>query len=171
MLANTGVFPPTAASVTGEIGLHFFELSWWDIFWKGVFAGVLIAGMVWLIHAARDTAARVLVIFALTYAVGAAELAHCIVGSAETLYVVFNGQESLWAFLAHFLAPATLGNTVGGVVLVALLNYSQTRNRRLQNRDQRALTLDWSEWLFGNHIGQPVTPSISSSEDGLSERD
>ena len=144
-------------------------------------------------------------IFALTYAVGAAELAHCIVGSAETLYVVFNGEESLWAFLilsdrtvpettlehpvavrrlqpvdshvfpsdsiTHFLAPATLGNTVGGVVLVAVLNYSQTRNRRLQDRDRRGLTLDWSEWLFGNHIGQPVTPSFSSSEDDSSEPD
>ncbi|WP_079977716.1 formate/nitrite transporter family protein [Halococcus sediminicola] len=171
VLANTGVFSPSAASVAGEIGRHFFELSWWDIFWKAVFAGVLIAGMVWLIHAARDTAARVLVIFILTYAVGAAELSHSIVGSAETLYVVFSGEESLWAFFTHYLAPATLGNTVGGVLLVALLNYSQTRNRRLQNRDQRGLTLDWSDWLFGNHIGQPITPSFPDSEDDPSKPD
>jgi hypothetical protein len=117
VLANTGVFSPeAAAAAASEIGHHFFELSWADIFWKGVFAGVLIAGVVWLIHAARDTAARVLIVFALAYAVGAAELAHCIVGSAETLYVVFNGEESLWAFLTHFLAPATAGfrtETVG----------------------------------------------------------
>ncbi|PSP69174.1 formate/nitrite transporter [Halobacteriales archaeon QH_9_66_26] len=171
VLATTGVFSPEAAAVASEIGLHFFELSWADIFWKGVFAGVLIAGMVWLIHAARDTAARVLVVFALAYAVGAAELAHCIVGSAETLYVVFNGEESLWAFLTHFLAPATLGNTVGGVVFVAVLNYSQTRDRRIRNRDCRVLELDWSEWLFGNHIGRPVTPSFPDSDEEGSEAD
>ena len=166
VLANTGVLSPEAAAAASEIGRHFFELSWADIFWKGVFAGVLIAGMVWLIHAARDTAARVLVVFALAYAVGAAELAHCIVGSAETLYVVFNGEESLWAFLSHFLAPATLGNTVGGVVFVALLNYSQTRDRRIRNRDCRVLELGWSEWLFETHIGRPVTPPFPDSEEG-----
>jgi len=86
VLANTGVFSPeAAAAAASEIGHHFFELSWADIFWKGVFAGVLIAGVVWLIHAARDTAARVLIVFALAYAVGAAELAHCIVGSADVV--------------------------------------------------------------------------------------
>jgi formate/nitrite transporter FocA (FNT family)/protein-disulfide isomerase len=166
VLANTGVLSPEAAAAASEIGRHFFELSWADIFWKGVFAGVLIAGMVWLIHAARDTAARVLVVFALAYAVGAAELAHCIVGSAETLYVVFNGEESLWAFLSHFLAPATLGNTVGGVVFVALLNYSQTRDRRIRNRDCRVLELGWSEWLFETHIGRPITPPFPDSDEG-----
>jgi len=46
VLANTGVFSPAATSVAREIRLYFFELSWWDIFWKGVFTGVLIAGMV-----------------------------------------------------------------------------------------------------------------------------
>ncbi|EMA50882.1 MULTISPECIES: formate/nitrite transporter family protein [Halococcus] len=171
VLANTGVLSPEAAAAASEIGHHFFELSWADIFWKGVFAGVLIAGMVWLIHAARDTAARVLIVFALAYAVGAAELAHCIVGSAETLYVVFNGEESLWSFFSHFLVPATLGNTVGGVVFVALLNYSQTRDRRIQNRDCRVLELGWSEWLFENHIGRPITPSFPESEDDGAEAD
>ena len=136
VLAHTHVLEPEAATMATEIGRHFFELSWGAIFWKGVFAGVLIAGMVWLIHAARDTAARVLVIFALTYTVGVAELAHCIVGAGETLYVVFSGGESLLSFFTHFLVPATLGNTLGGVVLVALLNYSHTYESRAYNRSQ-----------------------------------
>jgi formate/nitrite transporter FocA (FNT family) len=164
-LANTGVFSPGAAQVAHELGVHFFELSWTAVFWKGVFAGGIIAGMVWLIHAARDTAARVLLVFILAYTVAAGGLAHCIVSSVETLYVVFSGDATLLEFLWGFLAPATLGNTVGGVVLVALLNYSQTRDRRIRNRDCRVLELDWSEWLFGNHIGRPITPSFPDSED------
>ncbi len=165
VLANTGVFSPAAMAAASEIGRHFFELSWADIFCKGVFAGVLIAGMVWLVHAAQDTAARVLLVFMLTYAVGATELAHCIVGSAETLFVVFNGGESLWSFLTHFLAPATLGNTVGGVVFVAVLNYSQTRDRLIRNRDCQVLELGWSEWLFGNHIGRPTMPTAADEDE------
>jgi NhaP-type Na+/H+ or K+/H+ antiporter len=78
---------------------------------------------------------------------------------------VFSGDATVLGFLWEFLAPATLGNTVGGVVLVALLNYSQTRDRRIRNRDCRVLELGWSEWLFGNHIGKPITPSLSSSEE------
>ncbi|EMA45885.1 hypothetical protein C449_06476 [Halococcus saccharolyticus DSM 5350] len=46
--------------------------------------------------------------------------------------------------VVDFLAPATLGNTVGVVVFVALLNYSQTRDHRIRNRDCRVLALGWS---------------------------
>jgi formate/nitrite transporter FocA (FNT family)/protein-disulfide isomerase len=165
VLANTGVFSPAAANVAHELGAHFLELSWTAVFWKGVFAGGIIAGLVWLVHAARDTAARVLLVFVLAYTVAAGGLAHCIVSSVEVLYVVFSGDATVLGFLWEFLAPATLGNTVGGVVLVALLNYSQTRDRRIRNRDCRVLELGWSEWLFGNHIGKPITPSLSSSEE------
>ena len=58
-----------------------------------------------------------------------------------------------------------LGNTVGGVVLVALLNYSQTRDRRIPNRDCRVLELEWSEWLLGNHIGRGITPMFDPGGD------
>jgi formate/nitrite transporter FocA (FNT family) len=171
VLATTGVFSPQAATVAPEFGSHFLGLSWAAIFWKGVFAGGIIAGMVWLIHAARDTAARVLLIFILTYTVAVGGLAHCIVSSVEVLYVVFIGEASISEFLWGFLVPATLGNTAGGVVLVALLNYSQTRERRIQNRDCRVLELEWREWLLGNHIGQPITPSFSTREDNSTETD
>lgn len=124
-------------------------------------------------HAAEATeaAARVLLIFILTYTVAVGGLAHCIVSSVEVLYVVFNGGASISEFLWGFLAPATLGNTAGGVVLVALLNYSQTRERRIRNRDCRILELGWREWLFGNHIGQPITPSFSTSREDSTETD
>ena len=68
--------------------------------------------------------------------------AHSIVGAAEVLYVVFGGDGTLLDFLGSFLAPAVLGNTVGGVVLVALLNYSQTRDRHIPDRDCRVLELE-----------------------------
>jgi formate/nitrite transporter FocA (FNT family) len=74
VLARTGVFEPETAAVAHEFGAHFLELSWGTLFWKGVFAGALVGRMVWLVHAARDTAARVLVIFLLTYTVAAAGL-------------------------------------------------------------------------------------------------
>ena len=38
---------------------------------------------------------------------------------------VFAGEASFLEYLGGFLVPATLGNTIGGVLLVTLLNYGQ----------------------------------------------
>jgi len=155
VLATTGVFSPEMATVAHDFGLHFLKMSWADLFWKGVFAGWLVAGMVWLNYAARDMTSRFLITFTLIYTVAAAELAHCIVGSAEVLYVVFQGDATVSAFALDFLVPAVLGNTVGGVGLVAILNFSQTRDHRFPHRDCGQLELTWTEWLFGHSAGRP----------------
>ena len=154
VLATTSVFTPEMAEVAHEIGDAFLGMMWGELFWKGVFAGWLVASMVWLNYAARTMTARTLITFVLIYPVAAAELAHCIVGSTEVLYVVFQGDASLWAFFADFLVPAVLGNTVGGVLLVAILNFSQTRDHRIPHRDRGQLKLTWSEWLFGSSAGR-----------------
>jgi len=156
VLATTGVFTPEMAEVAYGIGDHFLGMSWGDLFWKGVFAGWLVASMVWLNYAARSMTARALITFGLIYPVAAAELAHCIVGSTEVLYVVFEGGATFGTFLFGFLVPAVLGNTVGGVLLVAILNFSQTRDRRFPHRDCGQLELTWTEWLFGHSAGRPT---------------
>ena len=163
VLATTGVFSPEMAEVAYGIGDHFLGMAWADLFWKGVFAGWLVASMVWLNYAARSMTARILITFALIYPVAAAELAHCIVGSTEVLYVVFQGDASLWTFFVGFLSPAVLGNTVGGVLLVAILNFSQTRDRRFPHRDCGQLELTWTEWLFGHSAGRPT---IENEDEG-----
>ena len=128
-----------------EIGHAMVEQEWGVIFHKGVLAGFLIAGMVWLNHAARSTTARVLIIFVLMYTVSAAELAHCIVGSTEVLYVVFSGEATFAAYLWSFEIPAALGNTLGGVLLVAILNFARTREKVFPELE----ALTWREWLWG----------------------
>ena len=163
VLATTGVFDPGTAVVARSFGAHFLEMSWTALFWKGVFAGWLIASMVWLNHAARNATARMLVVFILIYTVAAADLAHCIVGSSEVLYLVFEGGATLLDFFWSFLVPATLGNTVGGVLLVAILNYAQTRDLRFPDRDCGQLQLTWREWLLGRHVGRE---HVMSNGDG-----
>lgn len=156
VLAASGVFSPEMSAVAFRIGAHFLEIPWGDVFWKGVFAGWLVASMVWLNYAARSMTARALLTFGLIYPVAAAGLAHCVVGSTEVLYVVFRGGASIGDFAIDFLTPAVLGNTVGGVLLVALLNFSQTRDRRFPHRGCGQLELTWTEWLFGHTAGTPL---------------
>jgi formate-nitrite transporter family protein len=60
----------------------------------------------------------------LTFMLGVAHFAHCIASRGEILSSVVNGTTRPGAYLA-WLAAATLGNVVGGVLMVALLNYGQ----------------------------------------------
>ncbi len=75
--------------------------------------------------ASRDTISQIVFIWLLIFLIPAAGLVHCIAGSAEVLIGVFAGEASWSEYLRGFLVPATLGNAVGGVVLVTLLNYGQ----------------------------------------------
>jgi formate/nitrite transporter FocA (FNT family) len=65
-------------------------------------------------------------IWLLTFVVGVGRFAHCIATSTEILSVVVSGGLPLIVYV-HWIIPATLGNIVGGVLLVSLLNYGQVR--------------------------------------------
>jgi len=155
IFAKTGVFEPATIKVAQQMGMEALKPGWATLFWKGWFAGWIVAGMVWLNHAARDTVSRILITFILIYTVAVADLAHSIVGSSEVLYLVFHGGATFGAYLFHYFVPVVLGNTVGGILLVAILNYSQTRQKRFPDRDCGQLELTWWEWFFGRHTGMP----------------
>ena len=87
-----------------------------------MFAGWLIALMIWLLPSARS--ARLFVIVLLTYVVALGHFSHVIAGSVEAAYAVFVGRASLPDYALGFFAPTILGNTIGGVALVALLNHA-----------------------------------------------
>lgn len=148
LLAHTGIFSAEMAETAHAFGEHLLSASWSDAFFKAVLAGWLLAGLVWLVHAAQGTTARFFLIWLVIYLQVCADLFHCIVGSAETLYVVFVGTAGLGAYLTDFLIPVTLGNVVGGVVFVAILNYAQFSGDKGRGamREQR---LSWREWLVG----------------------
>ena len=154
LLSATGVFSPEAAEAARGFGEHALETPWADLFWKGVIAGWIVASMVWLVHAARDSITRFATVFALMYLIPAADLFHCIIGACEVLYLAFQGLAG-WGACASFFAAVALGNTVGGVLLVAALNFAQTRDQRFPDRDCGQLELTWREWLFGRYAGRP----------------
>ena len=92
------------------------------IFLRAIVAGWLIALMVWLLPGADS--AKLAAIVVPTYLIALAHLAHSIAGSVDVLYLVFGAQAS-WGDYLHFFIPTLLGNVLGGVTLVALLNHGQ----------------------------------------------
>jgi formate/nitrite transporter FocA (FNT family) len=94
----------------------------WPTMIKAVLAGWMIAVMVWLLPSAQT--AKMFVIILLTYVVGIGQFSHVIAGSVESAYAVFVGAATVHAYLFAFLWPTLLGNVIGGVAMVAILNHA-----------------------------------------------
>ena len=90
---------------------------------RGVFAGWLIAMMVWLLPFAET--ARVWVIIVVTYFVGLGGFSHVIAGSVDVMYLAFGHHIDWTDCFGRFVVPALLGNIIGGVSLVAAINHAQ----------------------------------------------
>ncbi|MDQ2681357.1 MAG: formate/nitrite transporter family protein [Candidatus Eremiobacteraeota bacterium] len=123
VVAHSSIFPPDVQAAFLQLAKKAAEPDFWTIVLRGIFAGWLIALMVWLLPAA-DTQ-KLWVVIIITYVVGAAGLSHIIAGSVEVLYGVAVGAISWSAYFGAYLLPVFIGNTIGGVLLVSLLNYGQ----------------------------------------------
>jgi formate/nitrite transporter FocA (FNT family) len=123
VITNSWLFDPETNQALQELSVRALEPNFWTTLLRGVFAGWLIALMVWLLPFAET--ARVWVIMLLTYLIGLADLAHIIAGSIEGFYALLIGQATWTDFIGAFFIPALLGNILGGVLLVAAINYAQ----------------------------------------------
>lgn len=97
---------------------------------RGIMAGWLIAMLTWMIASTRESIAHLVLIWLATAPIALLDFRHSIVGSIEAFYRVSSGSASLAEMAGQFIAPAIIGNAIGGVVLVALLNYGQVRQER-----------------------------------------
>ncbi len=122
-LVHAPVFGPEVHAAFQLIGRQTAEPGFWAIFTRAIFAGWLIALMVWMLPGASH--ARFATIVTMTWLVGVGGLAHVIAGSADVLYLVFRGGLSWWSYAGGYFLPALLGNTIGGVMLVTSLNHAQ----------------------------------------------
>ncbi|UGB39509.1 formate/nitrite transporter family protein [Frateuria soli] len=96
-----------------------------QMFTKGIVAGWLIATMVWLVPAAEH--AKIAVIVLTTYLIALGGFTHIIVGSVETLYLVFAGKLAFGHFVTQFALPTLAGNIIGGSCIFALISHAQVR--------------------------------------------
>ena len=121
--ARTNAFDPHVREAFAELGRGAMAHGFGTILLRGIFAGWLIALMVWLLPFAET--ARVWVIILVTYLVGLGHFSHIIAGSVETFTLAAMGQTSWLTVLGGYVVPTLIGNVLGGVTLVAALNHAQ----------------------------------------------
>jgi len=136
LVAFSGAFPADSLGAFDQLAVAATQHPFWVLFTKAIFAGWLIALMVWLLPLAEGAAVFVIII--LTYVVAAADFGHIIAGSVEAFYGAWHGAIG-WGDVGAFIVPTLLGNSVGGVAFVAAVSTAEIAFERGHlGRDQGA---------------------------------
>lgn len=126
LVMQTGALPGEVSRELINLGRSAVSGNTSHFFWGGIIGGWLIALVAWVVTASHWTIGQLAMIWLLTFVVGIGRFSHCIATSGEILSAVVSGVLSPAAYL-HWLLFATLGNIVGGVIMVSVLNYGQVR--------------------------------------------
>ena len=122
-VAKVHLFDENVMRALTEIGFAHLGSSFGIALMRAVFAGWLIALMVWLLPGAES--ARVSIIIILTYMVGLGGFNHVVAGSTTVFFMVVSKYVTWGTYLTRFFPPTLLGNIIGGVTLVAALGHAQ----------------------------------------------
>lgn len=125
-LVHLPVIDAATQAEAARLGQRVMAHAPLELFGRGMFAGWLIAVLVWLLPGAGGS--KVVLIVIVTGLIGFGELVQVVVGSAEALYLVFSGAAAPRAFLIDFLLPTLAGNVVGDSLIFALISHPQVRS-------------------------------------------
>lgn len=122
-IAHTTVFAPETKQAFAEISTKVIASPFGTTMIKAIFSGWLIALMVWLLPAAETARAAVIII--ITYVIAVGGFTHIVAGSVDAAYLVVTGHATMADYAWRFFLPTLIGNVIGGVTLVAALNFGQ----------------------------------------------
>src|SRR3954465_8369013 len=123
ILAKASVVEPEVHRVLDVVAIDAIGPPFAVMVLRGIFAGWLIALMVWLLPTAES--ARIWVIILLTYLIGLGHFPHIIAGAVEMFYLAVSGIRSWGEVISGYMVPTLIGNMIGGVALVAALAHAQ----------------------------------------------
>lgn len=124
LISLTHALSPHIVQSIAQLGTVAVHVPLMTVFWSAVMGGWIIATAAWMVSGSHSVTGSVLLIWILTYLVGAGNFAHCIASSGEILTAVLTKQVS-WTGYGLWLGPAVAGNVCGGVLMVTLLEYGQ----------------------------------------------
>jgi formate/nitrite transporter FocA (FNT family) len=122
LVSHDGLFPDPVFKAMIDTGHEAVNGAFPPTMLRAILAGWLIALMVWILPSTRS--ARVFVILILTYVVAIGGFSHTVAGTIDAAFLVFTGNSTMHDFLLVFLAPTLIGNAIGGIALVAILNHA-----------------------------------------------
>ena len=119
----TPVLPGDIYNGMLEISRDLLAFGRWEMVFRAIAAGFLMAAMVWLMPGAEGAQFHVITLMTWLIAVGG--FTHIVAGSMESYLLVFSGEWAWWQMIADFMVPVLIGNMIGGTALFALIAYAQ----------------------------------------------
>lgn len=101
------------------------ERDWDASFIAGIFAGWLITLMTWLLLTTKETLAKIAIIWCVGFMIMLSGFNHVVVNGSEILMAIFTNNQYITYhdWLSNNFVPTILGNMIGGLVFVTLLEY------------------------------------------------
>jgi formate/nitrite transporter FocA (FNT family) len=110
------------------MGHEVMKYGFWTLMLRGVFAGWLIALLVWMLPYAESS--HFFVIVLITWLIGVAGFSHIIAGAIEVFVLGWSSAKPWTEVWGIYVVPVLVGNISGGVTLVAALNHAQIASGR-----------------------------------------
>lgn len=123
ILAFSSLFTRDTKHIFLQLARSAMETHNGNLFLSAIFAGWLIALLVWVLPYANT--AKVSIIIIVTYLIGLGGFAHIVAGTTKMMYAVFTGEFGWRAMLYQYFLPTLSGNMVGGITFVALIHHAQ----------------------------------------------
>lgn len=109
---------------------HLVDRGPWQLLASAFMAGWLMALGAWLVSATPPSINQTIAIYLVTFLIGIGRLHHSIAGAIELFTSLFAGSPIQPYGAARFIVLATVGNLLGGSLMVAILNYGHIRKSR-----------------------------------------
>lgn len=123
-----GVLDPASREAAGALADVYGDRDWLPALLSAVAAGTVMTLFTWVIAAAEDATARVILSLLIGFVLGAPSLNHAVVSVGELSFGIFSGTaHSDWLDVARNLGLSVVGNLIGGVGLVFATRLAQVR--------------------------------------------
>ena len=135
-IGGKGVLGKLPAGFLVFLTHHKLTRSFLETFMSAVFAGAIITTMTWLVLATKSDVAKLIAIWSCIFVMAIGSFTHVVVSTSEVLLgKIYGADVTFDIWLSKLFIPASLGNLVGGMFLIAFLHYLQV----LHARKERAL--------------------------------
>ena len=123
-----GVLKTESLQAAGTLSDTYAHRAWFAALLSAVAAGTVMTLFTWVIAAAEDVTARVLLAALIGFILGVPSLNHAVVSFGEIIFGLFAGSSTgdYWDLTRNFVV-AVAGNLIGGVGLVFMTRLAQVR--------------------------------------------
>ncbi len=110
---------------------HKLSRPFLETFVSAILAGAIITTMTWLVLATKSDVAKLIAIWSCIFVMAIGSFTHVVVSTSEVLLgKIYGAKVTFISWFNRLFVPASIGNLIGGMFLIAFLHYLQVLHAR-----------------------------------------